>query len=113
MYTAFVQSDLFHAGFSCDGQPFIAESFYVIIENEDGRRFQHEARFRSTKRVVDEETGDPCFLDLREEASAEAERLAARVNAALAVGRGLNGRYWREDSPAYGSLEYQRRIELQ
>ncbi|NBT76675.1 MAG: hypothetical protein EBT15_12075 [Betaproteobacteria bacterium] len=113
MYTAFVRSDLFHAGFSCDGQPFIAESYYVIIENEDGRRFRHEARFRSTKRVVDEETGDPCFLDLRDEASAKAEKLAERVNAALTAGRALNGRHWSEDSPAYGSLEYQRRIELQ
>jgi len=106
-YHAYATSDLYNAGYACDGHPFIAESFYVVIENEAGRRFRHEASFRSTERVVDEETGDPCFSNLREEASAKAERLASRVNAALAAGIPLDADRWEEVDPVYGSEEYQ------
>jgi hypothetical protein len=105
-FTAHVASDLFNAGFSCDGHPFIAEQFYVLVENEAGRRFRHTAVFNGTERLVCEETGDSCFPDLREEASAKAERLAARVNAALAAGQALNAACWEEVDPAYGSDEY-------
>jgi hypothetical protein len=106
-YTAYAASDLYNAGYSCDGHPFIAECFYVVIENEAGRRFRHEVAFNGTERLVCEETGDPCFPDLREEASAKAERLAFRVNAALAAGVALDGARWYEVDPAYGSDEYQ------
>jgi hypothetical protein len=106
-YNAYVASDLYNAGYSCDGHPFIAERFYVVIENEAGRRFQHEANFNGTERLVCEETGDPCFSDLREEATAKAERLAARVNAALTSGNGIDWAYWFEIDPVYGSEEYQ------
>jgi hypothetical protein len=108
-YTAYVASDLFNAGYSCDGHPFIAEQYYVLVENEAGRRFRHIAIFNGTERIVCEETGDACFPDLREEASAKAERLATRVNAVLASGNGLEGLdpvYWDEVDPAYGSDEY-------
>ena len=105
-YTAYAASDLFNAGFSCDGHPFIAEQYYVVIENEAGRRFRHIAIFNGTERLVCEETGDPCFPDLREEASAKAERLAARVNAALEAGVALDSACWEEVDPAYGSDEY-------
>jgi hypothetical protein len=106
-YTAYAASDLYNAGYSCDGHPFIAERFYVVIENEAGRRFRHEASFNGTERLVCEETGDPRFPDLREEASDKAERLALRVNAALAAGVALDGARWYEVDPAYGSDEYQ------
>ena len=108
-YTAYVATDLFNAGYSCDGHPFIAEQYYVVVENEAGRRFRHIALFNGTERLVCEETGDACFPDLREAASAKAERLAARVNAALVAGNGLDGldaTYWDEVDPAYGSDEY-------
>jgi len=106
-YTAYAASDLYNAGYSCDGHPFIVESFYVLIENEAGRRFRHDSSFRSTERVICEETGEPRFLNLRDEASAKAERLAARVNAALAAGVALDRDRWSEVDPAYGSDEYQ------
>lgn len=106
-YTAYATSDLYNAGYSCDGHPFIAEQFYVLIENEAGRRFRHEAIFNGTDRSICEETGDVCFSDLREEASAKAERLAARVNAALVAGITLDRNRWNEVDPAYGSDEYQ------
>lgn len=108
-YTAYVASDLFNAGYSCDGHPFIADQFYVVVENEAGRRFRHISIFNGTQRVVCEETGDACFPDMREEASAKAKRLANRVNAVLVAGHGLEGldsTYWDEVDPAYGSGEY-------
>jgi hypothetical protein len=105
-YTAIVASDLFNAGYSCDGHPFIAECFYVLVENEAGRRFRHAVTFQGTERLVCEETGDACFPDLRAEASAKAERLAARVNAALEAGVALDSDRWEEVDPAYGSDEY-------
>jgi len=106
IYTAYAASDLFNAGYSCDGHPFIAECFYVLIENAAGRRFRHVATFPGTEQVICEESGDACFPDLREEASAKAERLAARVNAAFASGKDVDWTYWGEVDPAYGSDEY-------
>lgn len=106
-YTAYATSDLYNAGHSCDGHPFIAECFYVMVENAAGRRFRHQATFNGAERLVCEETGEPHFADLREEASAKVERLAARVNAALAAGLALDSGLWYEVDPAYGSDEYQ------
>ena len=105
-YTAYVASDLYQAGFSCDGHPIIAECFYVLIEDAAGRRFRHNATFNGTEEVVCDETGDSCFPDLRQEASAKADRLAARVNAALAAGNKLDAAFWDEVDPAYGSDAY-------
>jgi hypothetical protein len=105
-FTAFVASDLFNAGYSCDGHPFIAEQYYVVIENAAGRRFRHEKTFNGTEQLVCEETGDSCFPDMREEATAKAERLAARVNAAFAAGKDVDWTYWGEIDPAYGSDEF-------
>jgi hypothetical protein len=105
-YTAYAASDLYNAGYACDGHPFIAECFYVLVENEAGRRFRHQAIFNGTQKLVCEETGDPCFPDLREESSAKAERLAQRVNAALKAGVALDSACWYEVDPAYGSDEY-------
>jgi hypothetical protein len=105
-YTAYAVSDLFNAGYSCDGHPFIADQYYVLIENAAGRRFRHVATFNGTEQVICEETGDACFPDLREEASAKAERLAARVNAAFAAGKDVDWTYWGEIDPAYGSDEF-------
>ena len=105
-YKAYAASDLYNAGYSCDGHPFIAECFYVLVENDAGRRFRHAVTFQGTERLVCEETGDACFPDLRAEASAKAERLAARVNAALEAGVALDSDRWEEVDPAYGSDEY-------
>lgn len=105
-FKAYAVSDLYNAGYACDGHPFIAECFYVLIEDAAGRRFRHNAIFNGTERVVCEETGDSCFPDLRQEASAKADRLAARVNAALAAGNKLDAAFWDEVDPAYGSDAY-------
>jgi hypothetical protein len=105
-YTATAVSDLFDAGRTADGDSFIAEAFYVLIENARGTRFRHVATFRTTEMLICEETGESYFPNLREEATAKAERLAARVNAAFATGKGVDWAYWIEVDPAYGSDEY-------
>jgi hypothetical protein len=105
-YTAYPWSDMYNAGYSCDGQPFIAEQFYVIIENEAGRRFRHQAIFNGTQEVVCPETGESYFPDLREQAISKAHKLAIRVNATLKAGKFLSPTFWDEIDPAYGSDAY-------
>jgi len=105
-YTAYITSDLFDAGRTEDGTPFIAEIFYVVMENAAGRRFRHDATFSGVEVLVDEYEGGTYFADRREEATAKAERLAARVNAAIKAGRGVDLALWDEVDPAYGSDEY-------
>jgi hypothetical protein len=105
-YTAYITSDLFDAGRTEDGTPFIAEIFYVVMENAAGRRFRHDATFSGVEVLVDEYEGGTYFADRREEATAKAERLAARVNAAIKAGHGVDLALWDEVDPAYGSDEY-------
>lgn len=105
-FTAYAVSDLYQAGMTCDGQPFIAETFYVVIENGNGNRFRHEQNFNGTNPEFDEDDDGVYFPDLREEASAKAELLAKKVNAALASGKGVDFTYWLEAEPVYGSNAY-------
>ena len=102
-YTAYPWSDLYNAGYSCDGQPFIAEQYYVVIENEAGRRFRHQATFNGTQEVVCPESGDSYFPDMRNQAQAKVNKLAIRVNASLKAGKTLSPSLWYEIDPAYGS----------
>ena len=105
-YTAYVASDLYQAGFSCDGHPFIAEKYYVLIENAAGRRFRHEKTFAGVEVIECEETGETGFADIRNTVKAIVEDLAAKVNAALASGKTLTASCWFEVDPAYGSDAY-------
>ena len=105
-YTAQAVSDLYQAGLRDDGHPFIAERFYVIAEDAAGRRICHEAAFYGAEEVYCEESGESYFADVRAEASAKAERLAAKVNAALAAGVALDRSRWFDVDPAYGSEAY-------
>lgn len=104
-FSAFVVSDLYQAGHGCDGQPFIAELFYVVVENESGRRFRHSAHFNGTEHLISEE-GESHFPDYRDQASEKAQRLADKVNEAIQAGQPLNLDLWEEVEPAYGSDEY-------
>ena len=105
-YTAYVASDLYEAGIACDGHPFIAERYYVVIENAAGRRFQHEKAFAGVEVIECEETGETAFADIRRTTKAIVEDLAAKVNAALASGKALTASCWFEVDPAYGSDSY-------
>ena len=105
-YTAYVASDLYEAGISCDGRPFIAEKYYVVIENAAGRRFQHEKSFAGVEVIECEDTYETNFADIREEAKSIVENLAAKVNVVLASGKTLTASCWFEVDPAYGSDSY-------
>jgi hypothetical protein len=105
-YTAHVATDLYNAGYSCDGHPFIAEQYYVVIENAAGRRFRHTVTFNSTQQVICEETGEVHFPDFRHEAAVKVSKLVIRVNAALQADQFLSPTFWEEIDPAYGSDEY-------
>jgi hypothetical protein len=105
-YKAYAVSDLYQAGITCDGQPFIAETFYVVIENTDGNRFRHECNFNGTNPEYSQEDDNVYFPDLRKDAEAKAGRLANKVNAAFASGKGIDWLYWFEVEPVYGSAAY-------
>lgn len=117
-WEACVASDLFDAGRTEDGRPFTGERFYVELQNAAGKRFMSQQFFDGTKRTVDEETGEPHFPDLREQARAQAAELADKINSDLgspqapwAQIEGFEpfvawGGHWQETDPAYGSDEY-------
>lgn len=102
-YVAYSASDLYKAGMTCDGQPFIAETFYVIVENNNGNRFRHEVNFNGTNPEFSKDDDGVYFPDLRKEAASKAENLANKVNAALASGKGIDLSFWYEIDPVYGS----------
>lgn len=103
-YYAYMASDMVNFGQTCDGRPFIAETYFVVAENANGRRYRHAARFPGAERYLVD--GEPRFADLREPAIYAATLLAERVNAALTAGQKLDRQYWDEVDPAYGSAEY-------
>ncbi len=103
---AYVDSTFYQAGFSDDGCPFIAESYVVMIENDRGTRMVHNVTFNGCKVYRDEEGFDH-FEDVRTEARAKAEALAARVQTALDRGLGVNLSLWIQARPVYGSDAYQ------
>lgn len=105
-YKAYAVSDLYQAGIACDGHPFIAEKYYVLIENEDGRRFRHEKSFAGVEVIECEETGEVNFADIRQDVVAIVEDLAAKVNVVLSLGKPLTASCWFEVDPAYGSDAY-------
>jgi hypothetical protein len=81
------------------------EVYFVQITNPQGRRFQHERRFPSATVYSCEVDGWTKLAPLPGALQA-AQRLAERVNQALATGRRLDRASWREVDPAYGSEEY-------
>lgn len=105
-FQAGVVSDLFDAGRTNDGERFAAEVYYVVVENNAGRRWASYDRFYGARRVVDDEEGWVGFEDLREEASAAAEALAAATKKVLAAGGKLSYEDFHQIDPAYGSRAY-------
>jgi hypothetical protein len=105
MFQVAAVSDLFDAGRTNDGERFAAEVYYVVVENNAGRRWASYDRFYGARRVVDDE-GWVGFDDLREEASAAAEALASATRRVLAAGGKLSYEDFHQIDPAYGSRAY-------
>lgn len=94
-----IASDLYEAGAGEEG-PYIAERYFLQVENEFGSRWNHFKSFPSVE-VVYDEFGDTHFVDCRKQAVARVEKLLKR-----AEGSTINFDFWNETYPAYGSVSY-------
>src|SRR5690606_24986507 len=101
-----VYSALYCAGLTEDGEEYIGHIFFVRAEAPDGRRWAHVQGFDGVSVEYDEEFGCTYYGDIREEASARAEALAAKIKAYLEAGGKLDPTCWNEMDPAYGSSAY-------
>jgi len=96
-----IQSDLYEAGITEDGERFTAEYYYVVVQRKDGKRYAHKSSFYGTKQ---EESPDGFYFfpDIREEAKKEATKLLNQVKRSGII----NLEYWFFMEPSYGSEYY-------
>lgn len=112
-----IGSDLYKAGVTEDGQDYIAENYFVAVEYANGEVYAHNEVFLGCR--VEEPPADddwacgPHFVDVRLEAQAKAERLCARVQAAVKAGKALDGRFWHFHRTVYGSRAYLQEVAEQ
>ena len=97
-----IVSDLYHAGYTEDGESFVAERFFVQVTVPRGDRYRHRLHWNGCEAEYDEE-GYPHFGDIRSEARQSAQRLID----AIYVKGAIDLEFWHQDRPAYGSLAYQ------
>ncbi len=74
----FVRSELYQAGLSEDGTPYIAESFVIVREFNDGTREAYKETFAGLRPWSDGE-GSSGYEDIRKEAREAAEALLPKV----------------------------------
>jgi hypothetical protein len=98
-----VESDLYVAGRTEDGENYTAEMFFVVAEDDNGNRWRHPETFAGCRAMFDEENDWPYFVDVRAAAQASAQRLLATERAAASV----DLTQWYELPPVYGSPAYQ------
>jgi hypothetical protein len=112
-----VASDLYKAGVTEDGQDYIAENYFVVVEYANGEVFRHTETFLGCRveeaGPEDEDWGCVNFADVRLEAQAKAERLCARVQEAVVKGRTLDERCWHFYRTIYGSGAYLQEVAEQ
>jgi hypothetical protein len=97
-----IVSDLYSAGFTVDGDEFIAETFYILAEDSLGNRWRLGG-WNGAEKDVCEETGETFFVNIKDEAEKKAQRLLDRIQNAGEV----DLENWSESRPAYGSVAYQ------
>ena len=97
-----IVSDLYSAGYTVDGDEYIAEIFYISAEDFSGNRWSLGG-WKSAKPEACEETGEVYFCNIKNEAEALAQSLLNRIQKAGAVDLDR----WNKDRPAYGSVAYQ------
>lgn len=96
----FVRSDLVIVGYDAEFADvtnprgaLYGQALYVVAESPDGRRWAHDHRFIASRGNALSEL-------------ARAERLCERIAASYNGGAPLDGAYWVEIDPAYGSDAY-------
>ena len=106
-YDVEMVSDLYEAGRTDDGQPFIAERYFAQLEDANGRRWRHRVAANGAINLGHDENGEgPFYGDNRQDAQAKIGKLVARVVAHLAAGGSVDFDHWYEIDPAFGSEEY-------
>jgi len=74
----FVRSELYQAGLTEDGEPFIAETFVIVREFNDGTREAYKESFAGAE-YWDDGEGSFGYADIRKEAREAAEALLPKV----------------------------------
>jgi len=97
------QNDRVTSTYNEDGSPFTISDYFVVATFKDGTRFRHSHGFYGKLVCPDQEDYTMCAQRGDE---AAAERLAAKIRAAVSVGRKLQLQLWDEIDPAYGSDAY-------
>jgi len=104
----YVCCDLYEAGMTEDGENFIAESYYIVIERCDGHRLAHNKVYLGCELCVIDDgdngqyNGLPYFADVRKEVKKTIDLLLSRI-----VSKGaIDTDYWSEMRPSYGSEYY-------
>jgi hypothetical protein len=97
-----VDSELYVAGMTEDGEAYTAEEYFVVIESVDGKRWAHMTSWKGCKVHHDDLHGTVSFEDIRNEAFLQADRLSLRVSLA----KSIDLQYWNELEPVYGSVAY-------
>ncbi len=103
MLSFFVHSDLYAAGRTEDGEDFVAKCYYVVAENERGRRWRHQDTFRGV--IVRHTEEGPAFVDNSTEAFGHAQRIVETCQRPRVVAIPVETQ-WIEIDPAYGSEAY-------
>lgn len=93
-----VCTDVYEAGHTCDGQPFIGERIFIAATAPDGRRWRYFVEWNGVEVSRDEE-GFQHFTDVRPRGMA----LANGVVRYLERKDSLSPNEWYEDRPVYGS----------
>ena len=88
-WTVDFDSDLYEAGWTEDGEKFIAETYYVFINTPDGV-FRHGARFDGTVQKISVDSWEIYYPDLREKAKADVQALVDKI---IAKGE-IDPHYW-------------------
>jgi hypothetical protein len=95
-----VNSDLYQAGVTEDGEPYLAEVYFIRATFRDGSRLEFNTRYRGCEPEQMEEF--TYFKDIRTEAKARAESQLERIKKDGAIYRSN----WTETYPEYGSQAY-------
>jgi hypothetical protein len=96
-----IESPVYLAGRTEDGEPYVAEAYQVWVTFANGERLIYSQSFPGCEVSVDEE-GYEHFADVRAHALRCALRLRRRIRRA---GR-INPALWVEGRPVYGSPAY-------
>lgn len=97
-----IGSDLYQAGYTEDGRPFIAERYFIQAVDKDGNRWTHVHTFAGAQVECDEEGYDH-ICDVRVEAMERVKQLITRVKAS----REICMLHWVTADPVYGSRAYE------